>query len=420
MSLEILTNKQSPLALEQAISNQPESVYTGLVSRNSSFVNAQQGSYNPGQMMQFLLPQQMLDLRSSYVEFQINVTANTAVGLAMVGDIRSIFKRVVLKFGSKTFFDCGEFGVLQNLCNFSLDPNWFAYNGSTLVGAGNLASRQALATQPTYVYACKMDLTSALGSIFDSVLPLHKISSQLEIDIYLAPAAEVMSYTSITSPNIPTYTVVSPTFHADFLGPDSYWNASYDKRVRENPGITYSFKSWEELTDTSILPIGQSSFQKVLTFKNSNVLGILFVMQNATDKTDFTVPGKMNNNNFNNLNGLRLKIGGVSYPQDNITSAGDTLGRFLQMFKVPSDKPCFGAGFWTGTGFVAACPLNVYPYANQDSAVPNGIDTSIATSIILDVTFSTPISGQNQNLYIYALSEQTLQFLANGGVLWQQ
>ena len=51
MSLEIATNGKSPMGIEQGLSMDPERQYTGIVAKNSSYVNFQQGSYTQNQMM---------------------------------------------------------------------------------------------------------------------------------------------------------------------------------------------------------------------------------------------------------------------------------------------------------------------------------------------------------------------------------
>ena len=404
-------------AIESDLSLEPEFVFEGVVARNMSYQNAQQLSYGPGQKMVFLMPGQMIDFRNSWIEFQITGSPGTYTGCAMVPDIRSIFSRLTVLFASKTIIDISEFGRLQNACDYLMDPNWANYNGQIYEGTGPLASRQADFLDPNRVYSCSLRNFMGAGTLFDKILPLQKVSSQLEIDIYLAPANQVISGT-VVGLTLPTYTINNIQFHYDYISPSDYWNQTYDSKVKMNPPITFSYRTWEELTDTSILPVGASSAQKVLTFKYSSLVGIIALMQTASTTTDFTNDSKMLTFNNNGINLLRLKIAGISYPLDSNAPYSDIFQRFIQFFGIPQDKPVSGALNWTTTSFIAACPLLLHPYVNRNTrGVIDGINSAIATSIIFEVGFSAPLAS-TQNLYLYAWTEQTITFLSNGGVVW--
>lgn len=417
MSLKNAVNGDVKGAIESDLALEPEYVFDGVIARNMSYQNAQQLSYNPGQKAVFLLPGQMIDFRNSWIEFTITGQPGTYTGCAMVPDVRSIFSRLTVLFASKTVIDISEYGRLQNACNYIADPNWANYNGQIYVGSGPLASRQADFLNPTRVYSCSLRQFLGAGTIFDKILPLQKISSQLEIDLYLAPANQVISGT-VVGGTLPTYTINNLQFHYDYISPTAYWDSMYDLKVESNPGITFSYRTWEELTDTSILPSGSTGAQKVLTYKYSSLVGIVALMQTASETTDIANDSRMLTFNNNGTNLLRLKVAGISYPLDSSAPYSDVFQRFIQFFGIPQDKPCAAALNWTSTSFIAACPLLLHPYVNRNTrGVIDGINSAIATSIIFEIGFSAAL-GSAQNLYLYGWTEQTITFGRNGSVTW--
>jgi len=417
MALLQATNGKCPRSLERDLAFQPECIFDGVIARNSAYQNFQQLTYTPNQKMVCLMPQQMIDFRNSWIEFTITGNPGTYTGCAMIPDIRSIFQRITVLFGSKTVIDVNNYAWLQNAFDYLLDPQWAGNNGQILVGTGNLASRQADFLNATRVYACSLRGFPGASVLFDKVLPLQKIAAQLELDIYLAPASQVISGT-VVGVTLPTYTVNNVQFHFDYITPSAELNNLYDTKVNMNPPITYTYKTWENLTDSSTLAAGTSNFSKVLTFKYSSLLGILTLMQANTVLNDFTNDSKMLAMNNNSMNQLRLRIASISYPLDITAPYSDTFTRLLQMFGIQQEKPIAAAANWTTTSFLAACPLILNPYTNKNAGCDDGgLNTAIATSLIFEGGFSTPLATA-QTMYIYALTEQVLTFLSNGGVTW--
>ena len=417
MALLQATNGKAPRAIEQDLAFQPQCVFDGVIARNSSYQNFQQTSYGPVGKMVCLLPQQMIDFRNSWIEFTITGTPGTYTNCAMVSDIRSIFKRITVQFASKIVMDINYYGILQNAFDYLLDPQWAGTNGALLVGTGNNAARQADFLNPNRVYACSLRGFPGSGSLFDKILPLQKIASQIELNFNLAPASEVISGT-VVGGTPPTYTVNNIQFHFDYITPSAQLDSMYNQKVRMNPPITFTYRTWENLTDSAILPAGTSNFQKVLTYKYSSLLGVLALMQTSSAITDFTNDTKMSTMNNNNLTQLRIRIASISYPLDIQAPSADTFTRLLQLFGIQQEKPIAAASNWNSTSFLAACPLILNPYTNRNSHCDDGgLNTSIATSLILEGGFSTALASA-QTLYIYALTEQVLTFLPDGGVVW--
>ena len=317
-----------PVLLPEGIAPTSEMRLTGVLARNQSYINAQQpNGLGPNQMATFELPQELLDLRSATFQFTVTGTAGGGATYTRFNqDIRSIIKRVVVRFASKYVVDTQNMGLWYNITNGIKPVNWSTSTGTIAYGTGTTTQRNSLFSNSTYVYA--VQLYNLENSLFNEVLPLNKLGVQCYIDIYFAPAAECIESDGTS----PTYTVNNMQFHYASLVPNQSWLELYDEQVVR--GLTYSCCNVDNISDTTMLPAGVTSASKILTYKYSSLIGIVAVMRPLANISDVSANDKLNNFLYNNTNMAYVKIGSQQYPINSNQSASDMLTMYADQFGI--------------------------------------------------------------------------------------
>lgn len=410
MSLELSTNNGSPKALPESLALEKEFVYGGVIARANSYIPAKpESGYQPNQIMTIELPFEMVDLRASTLQFTITgVPAGGASFTRFNFDIRSIFQRIAIRFGSKYVLDQSNQNLLYNILDGTLDVNWAPTVGSINTGTGSTVQRNADFLNPNKVYA--VQLYQNEDSWFYQVLACQKLGVQVFLDFYLA-SPNVCIETDVSGAN---YTVNNVQFHIASLVPSPSWDNLYNMRVSDN--LTYTYFSYENMYDSSILSAGTTRASKVLNYKYSSLIGLIFVMQDSATLNSQTQLNKLNTYNYNNLNYLQLKIGSASFPVDTQRSLSDLLSMYAETMGLSMRFPFAQSVNFGSTNFIGCIPLAKMVKENRDiNGSLNGLNVSLGTSLTLDMGFSTPLAS-NQTLNVFAIIENTIKYNPNGSV----
>ncbi len=410
MSLELSGNYVK--AMPEFLSVGPEIELSGVIGKQNNYIGAQPtGGYTQNQMISIPLAVELLDMRSATLQFTI---AGTLGGGATFGrfnkDIRSIFSRIVFRFGSKIVCDIQNAGLLNNIMDQFTDFNWMPYAGALTTGTGDTVQRNADFLNPNKVYA--VQLYQLREEFFNTFIPFKKLGVQGFIDIYLAQNNDVIESDGTGC----SYTVNNVQFHVASLTLSDEWNDLYNKTIPR--GISYTYITYQNLYDSSLLPAGTTKASKILPFKFSSFLGIIAVMQDQT--TGQTVLNKLNKFNFNNLNFAQLRIGTNNFPQDTQRSASDLYSMACDTVGKSYKAPLALGQNFDSTNFILCIPVGrqLKELEMDDKRVSYcGINTSIGSSMVLDLGFSTPLAS-NQTLQIFAMIENTVQYQANGSVVY--
>jgi hypothetical protein len=385
--------------------------YDGVISRINSYQPANpQNGYAPGQLLTFQMPMEFLDFRNGSFQFTLTNTAPGSTYAYFNRDIRSIFKRITLSFGSKVIYDCQNQNLLYNIMDLLKDPQWKEYNGKVLNSTGSQAERTADFNNPNRVYAVQLyDLRQELLS---HALPLQKLNVQLYINIYLAPVNECITTDSLT----PNYTLNNAQFHISSLIASPGWNSLYDSRI--SMGIPYSYINFENQYDSSILTAGTTRASKSLNFRYSSLTGIIAVMRPSANIQNLTAVDKLNNFPPLNLNTCQLRIGSFVQPTDDLANLADRFSMLCELFGKSTQIPMDAALLWDTSTFIIAQNLSKHPFSQSGNNIDtNGINTSISNNMILDLSFSVPLPA-NYTLDVFAMSECSVVFQQNGGIIW--
>lgn len=398
--------------LPDSLSLYEVSSYGGIKTRVDSYSPSMpQSGYLPGQIITFQLPLQNLDLRNSSWQFSLNCTAPGSTYAYFNKDIRSIIQRMTLSFGSKIIFDCQNANLLFNVMDQLKETAWADSAGKLLYGTGDQVSRQADFTNVNRYYCVQLyNLNSELLSF---ILPLSKLNVQLYINIYLAPVANCITTDSLA----PTYVVNENQFHCSFLETTPEWEQLWAAKISR--GIAFNYLNYENTFDSSLLTAGISRASKTLQFRYSSLVGIIFVMRPLANINSQTAVDKLSRYDFNNLSGVQCRIGSFVTPTDITTNFGDRYTMLMQQFGYSTKVAYAASQNFNTTNFIGAVNFSRHPYQRMDASTSiNGIDTSINSAVILDLTFSSPL-GANYSIDIYGLSECSVVFLSNGGINWQ-
>lgn len=386
--------------------------YGGVLSRQNSYQPASpQSNYQPGQLIQFALPNELLDLRNS--SFQFNITGSRVGGtFAMFQkDIRCIIKRMTISFGSKTVVDINNYGLLCSIMDNCKDTQWAESVGKLQYGTGDAASRQADFANSNRSYAVQLYNFSNHAELLGQVLPLMMLNVQLYINLYLALPSECIT----TDGTSASYVVNNCQFHCASLTPSPGWMNAYNAK----PSVNYNFLSLENNFDTSILQAGITKCSKTLNFRNSSLIGLFFVMRPSANLQNIAVDGKLSRYDLNDLNGFQIRCGTLTQPSDVTTSPQDVFTYMLELFNKSSQTSLQLAVDYSGQNFVGGISLAKHPFQDTTSDISiNGMNTTIQSSLQMQLDFGTPLPA-NYTLDIFGVSEQQIQFLKNGGIIWE-
>ena len=361
MSLELATGGRVIKALPQSLGLEPEILLSGVVARSNNYISASpENGYLPNQVVSLALPFECLDLRGAQLSFTLNGTvAGGATFTRYERDIRSIFNRITVRFGSRYIMDTQQSGLLSNILDQTYDVNWSSTVGSLTTGTGSTVQRNTDFLNPNKVYS--VQLYANEDSFFYNIMPLHKLSVQCYIDFYLAPANEVIE----SDVNGATYVMNNVQFHCASLVPSNSWNDLYDQKISRDLGITYTYFSYEHLFDSNILQLGTSSCQKVLNYKYSSVIGLIFVMQDKRTGSQ-TQLNKMTKFNYNGTSIAYAKIGSSVFPVDQIRNSSDLLYMFGECMGLSMRFPFAASVNYDTTNFIGAIPLARHIKENRD------------------------------------------------------
>ena len=432
MTLRLATNGTNEKGIMPDIALKNEVSLSGVLANNYGYCNATPlGPYQGTRNTKIIIdvPQEMIDLKQSYLEFQIAGSAGNTAGIvcSFVPDIRSIISRMTILFGSKTILDVIGYGLLQNILNYTNDPQWYNFGGNVLVASdSSQTNRQAYFTSTNKVYACKLGFAEGIESLFQKIIPFNKVGSTMQIQIWLDDPQNVIS-TSIapTGTVNPSYVVNQVEFHYVSYYPSPELNAMYDSKISNNNFITFTYRSFDYQLDTSSVQAGLTSVSKFLTYKYTNFLGLILAFQPQALPGTWTADNKMNYFFNPGVNVLRLKVGSQYYPQENYTSDSDVYGRFLLTFGISPEFPIQAAANWNYNGstpasasYIATTPVMKYPDSikSDERMEVCGLDTSIATSLQLDLGFSAAVPSGGLQLLMWCYYGVTISINKNGSV----
>lgn len=403
---QIETGIPSDLALYNTLK------YDGVISRVNSYQPASpQSNYQAGQLITFQMPLEFLDFRNMSWQFTIQGSVTGGTFARFNSDIRSIIKRMTIVFGSKVVYDCQHQNLLFNITNQIKDVNWAAGPGTILNGTGSTTQRNADFTNPNRVYA--VQLYNQRAELLSSALPLQKLNMQMYINLYLAPANECVE-TDGTNPN---YIVNNNQLHISSLIPSSGWEQRFASRIPQ--GISFNYLNFENAFDTSILGVGVSRASKTLNFRYTSLTGIIFVMRPSAGLQNPATLNKLSEYDFNNLNSCSIRLGSFQQPTDQDTNYADRYTMAVELFGKSTQLPLALAQNFNTTNFVGAVNLAKHPFEEMNSSNSvNGVNTSISSALILDMSFSSPLS-QNYTLDVYAMSECSVIWQPNGSIIWE-
>lgn len=423
------TNPRMILPADLALDN--EVLYGGIVANNYTYVDAVVPSGTIGSRnskLIFNMPQEVVSMQDSWVEFKlVNSIGNTAgspIG-NLVSDVRSLFSRMTLQFGSSTILDIDGWNLLNALFVQKLDPQIQNYNNSVLVASDSLiGNRQVYFTQTNKTYVCRLNLVEGIQSLFDRIMPFNLVGSQLQLQLWLAdPSAVIVSSVAITGTVAPSYILNECQFHYISSVPSSALISNWKSKL--DSGLTFSYRAFNYQQQTNQAVAGISNLNLVLTFKYANFLGLFITFTNAAIQNSYTTDYKVQQMINPGINLLRLKIGGVFYPTDQQTNDGDVFTRFLSATGTDVESPVAAAANWNYlvsppnlASYVACCPVAKHPNSinqNNSRTVVEGIDTSIATSIVLECGFVAPLPA-TYTMNIWAYYGATLTLNNNGSI----
>ncbi len=398
--------------LPDSLSLYDVSSYGGIKQRVNSYAPAQpQSNYLPGQIITFQLPQESLDLRNSSWQFSLNCTAPGSTYAYFNKDIRSIIGRMTISLGSKIIQDTQNAGLLFNIMDQLKETTWANSAGKLLYGTGDQVSRQADFTNINRYYCVQLyNLNSELLSF---LLPLNKLNVQLYINIYLAPVQNCITTDSLA----PTYVVNENQFHVASLQTTQEWEQLW--AIKIPGGVAFNYLNYENTFDSSLLVTGISRASKTLNFRYSSLVGLIFVMRPLANINSLTAVDKLSRYDYNNLSGLQVRIGSYVSPTDLTTNFGDRYTMLMEMFGYSTKVAYAASENFNTTNFIGGINLSRHPYQTMDASTSiNGVDTSVNSAIIMDMTFSAPLAA-NYSIDIYGLSECSLVFLPSGNINWE-
>ena len=406
--------------------------YGGVLSRVNTYAPAiPQGPYIAGQQIQVQLPMEMIDFRNHALEFTIQGsqtgTAPTANTLAFNSDIRSIFKRITIQFGSQIVYDCIDQNVLYNILDLKNESTWASTVGKLNYGTGTLAQRSATFLSSTS-YA--VQLYSLDSELLRKVLPLQKLGVQGIITLYLANANECIEYQGGDGTTVVGFTVNNVQFHYSSMNPSPAWDALYNDRMKSKGSAAWNYVNYENQFFTSTFNSGLVQASQALSFRYSSLLGLIAVFRPAANLNSYTAQNKMNNFEYPSIANAQLRIGSYVQPINSTTSVQDLYTMFIETFGMSIKFPSAASvGFSLTNGqvsqsspgtFVLAINTSKHPFEEVDSNNSiNGINTAIANNLVLDLQFSVALPVTYQ-MDIFAISEQSLLFNANGSITYQR
>jgi hypothetical protein len=435
MTLRLATDGKCPMGIPEDLQLSPEVCYTGLLATNYTYVSSSPpGPWvgSRGTKIQISMPQELVSFSDSYLEFQITGSVGNTAGppiCSFVPDVRSVISRLTVQFASKTIIDIDAYGLLQNVFNLSFSPLWQNYNGSTLVASDSaIGNRQAYFLLPNKVYACRLGFAQGIESLFRKILPFQKLGSIMQIFIYLQDPQNVISSSiAITGSIPPSYTVNQVELHYITNVPNDKLDKDYDLSLR-NPGITFTYRTFDYQLDTSTLASGITSCSKVMNYKYTSLLGFIMVMQQPSVVGNWTADNKMQQFVNPGVNKFYVRWGGVQLPVDAITQDADVFGRYLLMMGISDEFPVQASANWNYASsypalasYVLCTPFAKYPNSiRSDGRIAlGGLDSSVATAIQLELGFSVALPSA-LNLSIWAYFESTITINANGSVTLNQ
>lgn len=386
--------------------------YGGVKSRINNYFSAiPESNYTPGQIIKLQYPMELIDSRSHSLEF--TVTGTPGVGATYTRfnkDIRSIFNRMVIKFGGKTVYETVNQNLLFNILDGTYDYNWEDTAGLIALGTGNATQRNADFINPNRIYSVQLYGLSA--EFLNKVLPLNKLQVQMTVELTL----EIPSKCIESDGTNPSYTVNNVRMHYASIVPDDNWNNMYNNKVTS--GINYNFVSFDNFQTTTLLPAGTQSSTAILTYRYTSLIAIIMVMRPTANINNLASNDKLNTFNFNNLSEAQVKIGGYNQPQDRQRNVPDSLQMYCETFNLSMRSAFISATDFGTNSYVLAIPLSKHPREwNDSNGSISGINTSIANNILLDIQFNTALPA-NMTADFFALTEQSVIFNANGSISW--
>lgn len=400
-------------AIPAEIQPQPPFKYEGSVLvRSDTYTQAERNINRSRQEVKFYLPNEMSDFRDATLQFKIDATPGTGGSFTRFNqNISCIIQRFRIQFGSTTVVDVDNYNVLHQILALTDPVDYNTSTGIIMEGTGGAAARNADYTDANRVYALKIRGVGLLKKI----LPLHKISTQMQIILTLADPNNCIE-TDHTNTAAINYNMVDPEFHYSVLSMSDEWNSTYDSFVSSNGGYDLVFRVFDSIVNSGSFLAGNTQVQIQLPFRFNSLLGIMYVSRDTADVDDFTALDKLNTFNELSLDAQRYKINSSYYPLDSSRSIADYLSTFMDMFNIDYHTDFVGAVNFRTSSFVAAHFVGRHPKDNRNMVALNGLQTSTAgTSIINESRFAAPLAN-NQTVNFYAFHETFMTILPNGSI----
>lgn len=412
---------QSPILPNDMLIN-PELNYGGVIARTQTYIlpSTGAGNYGPQGKIQFTFPNEMMDFKNSTFQFTLNGTAGGGATYTRINQgIKSIINRITVQAGSKTILDINNYNQVSLLNDLSKDFNLQSTSLKVAMGYGTPTERNNYFASSTKVYA--VQLYSLHEEFWHAIMPYNMTKVQLVMNIYLEEANKCIESDGTN----PTFTINNCEYHYSSLVPSDGWVNMFNQRLSSVDNFpTYSYNSYDVIEDQSLCQVGVSNISKVLTFKYSQLSGIGIIFRNLAGIDSFATNNKLNNFVYPAITNRQLKIGGISFPNDQQSSNPDEFSMLCEYYDTSMQRVPLGfAVNYDGTGVAPSTyglffPLAKFPYQEEDDGIKSqGLSTDIGTNIVLSISFSAPLPSALV-MTVFARYNNTIIYNSNGTVSW--
>lgn len=431
MALRLLYQNGEKEVIPQRLAKPQPFTLTGLVSTQEQFINAQPlNGLKANDRIIFNLGNELVSMRQAWIQFRLTGDPGTtpAIQCAMVPDIQSIFGQFRILAGSKVLIDIADYGQLQNICNLTFSELYENGAGKILVATDtNIVDRRAYFLNPNKTYCCKLGFRSNMLDLLKQDLWLNKLGANFRIEITLKPNNQVITTDIAVTGTEPTYTLNGVELHYHNLLPELRLNNMINEQLNLNGFLPYTFRSFDRITDSSVMKIGSTSFSKTLTFKYANVLSIFVVFEKKSVLTNFENDEKRRYFFNPGVTKFKVQLNGTFHPNSVSQRDCDNYTAFLLNWGLSSEQSTQAAKNWNYNGNAPA-RASFSPAVNFSKYVENmnnpqdlpmeviGIDTSTSVNMELSCEWDTA-APEDMVVSFYAYHTRVWAINANGSSL---
>jgi len=366
-------------------------------------------SYSANQKIIFTLPNDLCDLRGSYLTFTARIFQNGGTYARFSYPIQTIFSRLRVFLGSQLVEDIQDSNVLEGIFKLCSEINSVTENNmegsydQTVRGAESLAGR---------LYTVHNRLET-----LRKVLPLHRIKVPLRLECTIGDPSQTCEYDG----GVPTINIQQAYLNYHSLQVPQSYNDYIDALIASG-NLQIKIHSFDNNQQSSLA--GQSNTLMV-PFKYMYTNAALAVSRNLADITNPLVNYKFTDiYNFNQLTTSYLKVANTVYPSDKYDSAYPSGNVQFQPVLNSIMNEDYSAYTRQQDTFGGQSPNTrmVIPFDLRRDSGPsakglwcNGVDTTAsAASISLGLQYAAAIPAQSVDNFVRY--EATITVLPGGSV----